>query len=201
MNLRPPPISLTGRQQVVLATAFRRLLDAPEPVPPERIAETLGCDVAEVVAALDPLDAAGRTKRDASGGVLASLGLTLTHTRHTITIDGVRRNTWCALDAVGILGALTADGAIQSLNPAAGREFQVTFRRGRPHGHDPAWVLFVAESQPVASVVEQWCPLVNFFPTESSALSWAGAAHVKGGCFTLEDATDLGTELWRPLLN
>lgn len=200
MHLRPPPLVLTDRQRAVLATAFRYLLDAPEPVPPQRIADALGLSAAEVTAALDPLVAAGRTKRDESGGVLASLGLTLIRTRHTVTIDGTRRNTWCALDAVGIQGALAADGAVRSVNPAARREFHVPFRRGRPYGHDPAWVLFVAESQPVASVVEQWCPLVNFFPTESAALSWADAEHVAGGCFTLDAATDLGTELWSPLL-
>lgn len=195
----PPPVQLTARQTALRTAAFRLLLERHEPVPPDRLAQALGVPVEDVVADLRVLDDTGRVKLD-DGAVLGSLGLTVVPTNHRIAIDGAQWNTWCALDALGILGALEADGWIDSTNPATGDGFHITFVKGVPDGYEPAHVLFLADQSPVASVIDQWCPKVNFFVDEASAQAWADRVGARGRCYDIAAATELATRLWQPLL-
>ncbi|MEW9548339.1 organomercurial lyase [Nonomuraea sp. NPDC050783] len=197
----PPPITLEPRQAALRAAAFHLLLRSPDPVPPRRLAAELGEETETVVADLDLLDRAGRIRRTADGDVLASLGLTLVPTRHRIAAGPAERHTWCALDALGILGALATDGWIESEAPGAGGRMRIDVRGGVPVGHPAAYVLFVAEQAPVASVVDQWCPLVNFFTDAESARSWAASARAEGRTLGLDEAARYATRLWLPLIN
>lgn len=200
MSYRPPPLELTERQHAVLSAAFRALLDDDEPVAPADLAAAVGVDVDDVAADLAHLEEIGRMRRDERGRVLASFGLTLVDTPHEISVDGARRHTWCALDAVGILAALGADGWIASTNRSTGRSYRLEFGGGRPaDGSDPC-VLFIAEGNPVASVIDEWCPLVNFFDDERAAAAWAGERGVSGRSFDLGEAAELGATIWRPLI-
>jgi hypothetical protein len=200
VSYRPPAVELTDRQQALLRAAFRSLLDDGSPAGPQALADEVGADVDDVEADLARLDGLGRIKRGDSGEVLGSFGLTVVDTHHEISVAGARRHTWCALDAVGIIAALDADGWIESTNRSTGRTFRLEFSTGRPApGSDPC-VLFVAEGEPVASVIDQWCPLVNFFDDERAADEWAHERNVSGRSFSLDEATELGVSLWRPLI-
>jgi hypothetical protein len=195
----PPVPNLTQRQTALRGAAFRALLDSGQPVPPDRLAAELGDDLAELTADLRTLAGRG-LMRLADGAVVASLGLTLVATNHELDIDGARWHTWCALDALGILGALAADGRISSTNPVIGERFEITVSGGTPSATGPPPVLFMAGQAPVASVIDQWCPLVNFFPSQEVALAWSGQAGVPGSCLDLAVAAPLAAKLWRPLI-
>jgi Alkylmercury lyase len=195
----PPAADLTPRQAALRTAAFRLLLETARPVPPDRLAAALGEDLAGITADLLVLAERGRI-RLAGQDVLASLGLTLVATHHQIGIDGARWHTWCALDALGILGALAVDSWIRSANPATGQHFHITIAGGVPRSAGVPPVLFMAGQAPVASVIDQWCPLVNFFTSRESALSWAAQSGVSGRCFDLADAFPLATALWQPLV-
>jgi Alkylmercury lyase len=49
-------------------------------------------------------------------------------------------------------------------------------------------------------VIDQWCPLVNFFDDERAAQEWASERGVSGRSFGIDAATELGASLWRPLI-
>jgi Alkylmercury lyase len=200
----PPRADLTPRQARVRAAAFRLLLESGRPVPPEPVAARVGAGTAEVVADLRVLSDTGRV-RLADGAVLGSLGLTMVETNHEIGglagAAGVRWHTWCALDALGILGALGVDGWIRSTTPGTGDRFDLTLVAGVPQGYDPGYVMFLAGQQgPISSVIDQWCPLVNFFVDARSALEWSERTGVAGECLDLAAASELATRLWRPAL-
>jgi Alkylmercury lyase len=91
-------------------------------------------------------------------------------TNHELVIDGRRRWTWCAHDAVGILGALEADGRVRSRSPYSGTLIELTFDAGQPAATDA--MVFMAE-EPCRSVIDDWCPLVNLFEDDQAAAAWA----------------------------
>jgi hypothetical protein len=66
----------------------------------------------------------------------------VTPTQHELLIDGKHRWTWCAYDAVGILGALEADGRVHSRSPRSGTLIELEFRGGRPDATEA--VVFLA---------------------------------------------------------
>lgn len=193
----PPAAELADRQRFLLATAFWLILDTGTVVPAARLAAAAGLSAGQAEADLAVLAGAGRIRRDEDGAVLGSLGLTILRTCHRVRIEDAPRNTWCALDAVGILGALGGDGQIDSVNPATGQSFSIEFAAGVPAGYAPEWVLFVAARREVTSVIEQWCPLVHFFADAPSATQWAVEHGVAGEAMTLPEATEFGAGLWR----
>ena len=57
-------------------------------------------------------------------------------------------------------------------------------------------MLFFPQRQ-VTSVVEEWCPLANFFLDAEAADAWAAANEVEGQVLTLVQASERGTADWR----
>jgi hypothetical protein len=155
----------------LLAEAFQLLLAEGHPVTVERLAAALGGDAGTVEQVLGRLEQAGRTRRNSAGAVTGSLGLSAEPTAHELIIDGARRWTWCAYDAVGILAALGASGQVRSRSPHTGTPIELAFDQGRPAA-DSRVVVFLARG-PCVSVVEDWCPLVNFFEDHDTAAAWA----------------------------
>ena len=47
------------------------------------------------------------------------------------------------------------------------------------------------------SVIDDWCPLVNFFEDADAALAWAAEHGVAGTAVPLADAADRGKAAWR----
>ena len=182
--------SRTVEQNAVLALAFNELLEAPQPVSVELLAESLGTPLDALEQTLAALVERGWVRRDADGGVVGSRGLSIEPTRHELRLPQGRRFTWCAYDTVGIFGSLATSGRIRSRTPLE-QPVELEVVAGRPVAADGV-VLFFPQRQ-VTSVVDEWCPLANFFLDAEAARTWAIASDVEGQVLTLEQASDRGT--------
>ncbi len=177
------------------SAGFRLLLEQGQPVPPERLAAEAGLSVAQITDIL-ATRLQGRVELDDEGNLLGVAGLTLTPTRHQLTIGAKTRWTWCALDAVGILAALEASGNIQSTDPNTGQEINIAFTNGQP---DNDAALFILGGYDGGNVREDWCPLVNFFPTTQDAQMWVSENQLEGDIVSVTDITKDAAAMWRPV--
>jgi hypothetical protein len=204
-------------ERAILARAFRLLLDDHRPVSVARLAQALAFDPGRVAQTLEALDRQGRIRRDQAGAVTGSHGLSLTPTPHELLLEhpggrAQRYWTWCAWDAVGILAALDASGRIRSTSPSSGATIELDFDHGQPRDPDRELVVFFADVDcctPATgadedadgcgsgSVVDEWCPLVNFFEHADAAQAWAAEHRVRGTAVPLAQATDQGKAAWR----
>ena len=192
-----PTTGLTDADRVVRTTAFREILATGRPWDPASALD-LDIDPASVRAAIHHLVEVGRARTDQRGRVTAAAGLSTHPTEHHILIGFDPRWTNCAYDALGILGALGADGVIATRSPSSGAEIHVLFEGGRPVGSDA--VLFLADQSCCSRPNEDWCPNVNLFEDRSSAERWGAEHDVAGRVVTLDEGTDLGAAEWRPLI-
>lgn len=184
----------TVEQNAVLALAFNELLEATQPVSVRLLAERLGTPLNALELRLAALAERGWIRRDTDGGVVGSRGLSIEPTRHEIQLPQGRRFTWCAYDTLGIFGALAVSGQIRSKTPLE-QPVELEVVDGRPVAANGV-VLFFPQRQ-VTSVVEEWCPLANFFLDAEAADAWAAANEVEGQVLTLEQASERGTTDWR----
>jgi hypothetical protein len=204
-------------EHALLARAFHLLLDDHRPVSAAHLAQALACDPDRVEQALALLDRQARLRRDRTGAVSGSHGLSLTPTQHALLLEhhnGRERQfwTWCAWDAVGILAALDASGRIRSTSPSSGAPIQLDFHHGHPRDPEPGLVVFFADTDCCTpanvaddgsgccgsgSVIDEWCPLVNFFEDADAAHAWATEHGVRGTAVPLAEATDQGRTAWR----
>jgi alkylmercury lyase len=179
----------------LLAAAFERLRATRQPVRVEELAAALDQPAVQVAATVDRLAKAGRLRRDHAGAVTGSHGLSVVPTPHELELEGHRFWTWCAWDAVGILGALGASGRIRSHSPASGAPIELAFQDGCPP--PSTVVVFLAAEECSSSTVEDWCPKVNFFEDAQAAISWAARHQLAGEPLSLQAATRTGTAAWR----
>lgn len=184
------------RASVIRAAAFRLLLESGGPVTPQALAEETGTPVDEVIASIETLDTAGMMRTD-GGSVVGSAGLSVVPTSHELQLEYGTRWTWCALDAVAILAALEATGEVRSASPATGREIVVRSSNGGIDRTDV--VIFVAERDPEARVVDDWCPTVNFFEDLSTATMWAAGR--AGSVLPTADVAAQSAPAWAALLD
>src|SRR6266511_415510 len=218
MTREPNLPDLGGRRTIknnLLARAFNLLFDDHRPVSAARLAQALACDSDRVEQALASLDRQGRLRRDPAGAVSGSHGLSLTPTAHELLLEhpaGRERQywTWCAWDAVGILAALDASGRIRSTSPSSGAPIQLDFHHGHPRDPEPRLVVFFADTDCCTpangadddpdccgsrSVIDQWCPLVNFFEHADAAQAWAAEHSVRGTVAPIHEAG--GRSAWQ----
>jgi len=182
----------------VRAAGFRLLLAEGRPVTIDELATALCSDADTVGSLVATLDGRGWIRRDADGRLIGSAGLSVVAWRHEMHVGERLFWTWCAYDALGILGALEADGTVISTSPSTGARIEIPFRAGRPLRHDLA--LFLAQLWDCASVEEEYCPLVNFFETADEATAWAEKKGRSGEVLSVDEATDRGAAEWRPFL-
>ena len=145
---------------------------------------------------LDRPNVAGRVELDDQGRLLGIAGLTIEPTHHKITVDGEERWTWCALDAVGILGALESDGTIRSVDPHSGDSIEIAFQSGEPTGDA---VLFILGGYDGTGARDNWCPLVNFFANRHDAEAWATERELAGEIVSIRQISEEAAALWRPV--
>jgi alkylmercury lyase len=183
-------------QALIRAAAFRRLLATEKPVSVSELAAVTGIARSKLTTHLEELDSAGRIRRDESGRVVGSAGLSVTKDRHEIELDGRRFWTWCAYDFLGIFGALKARGRALTPSPD-GRTVEVRFEGGRPVDSDA--VLFLPDVEMMSScgnVYAEWCPNSNLFSDAEQATEWANERGIRGGIMSLADASNLGAMGW-----
>jgi alkylmercury lyase len=183
-------------QALIRRIAFRLLLAQSEPIGLDELAAATGINTERLVVLLEDLDHAGRIRRDESGRVIGSAGLSVMPDRHEIELDGRKFWTWCAYDILGIFGALRASGRALSPSPT-GHTIDVIFDKGRPV--DNGAVLFRPDDELMScceNVYEEWCPNSNLFADADQANRWADERGMRGRIMELEEASDLGTMDW-----
>ena len=133
----------------VLGVAFRQLLANDEPLGLEELASSTGLRPGDVEAELASLAEEGRVRCDAAARVVGILGLSLEPTQHEITVGDLRRWTWCAYDAVGILAAFGQNGLIRSSSPVDASVLEIRVVAGEPLRTDV--VLFIPTTAAIPS--------------------------------------------------
>ncbi len=187
-------------QALIRQVAFRLLLAQSEPIDLGQLATATGINSERLSALLEDLDHAGRIRRDESGRVIGSAGLSVMPDRHEIELDGRKFWTWCAYDILGIFGALRASGRALSPSPT-GRPIEVMFDKGRPV--DNRAVLFRPDDELLScceNVYEEWCPNSNLFADAEQAHRWGDQRGMRGRIMDLDEASDLGTTDWADVI-
>lgn len=177
----------------VRAQAFRLLLDGGQPVPVARLGVPQERTATDVRRAVDEQVLGGRITVAGDDLVTGSLGLSVTPTRHRLSLPEGTRHTWCALDALGVFGALRAGGQIRSSAPD-GDEITIELRDGV--AHNAGRVTLLIPRRTAGPTVTTWCPLVNFFTDQDRARAWADGNGVGGQLCTLDEASELATRQW-----
>ena len=185
--------------QQTRAAAFRLLLDTGRAVSANHIAAELGEGPSAVEAELGRLGAAGRIRLSSEGHVLGSAGLSVAPAAHELWLGSRRFWTWCAYDAVGIIGTLGVDGRSLSRSPASGVEIQLEFAGGRARA-GPV-VLFFPEDRGAVGTINDWCSNANFFENRDVAVSWSAQRKLQGEVIGLDEGQQRGVAHWGPLLS
>lgn len=173
------------------------LLDDGRPVSGGQIAVRTGIGQTEVLDLLADFDSVGRVRFDDDAGVVGIAGLSIVPTRHRLDIDDATRWTWCALDAIGILGALHREATFTTQVPDSDRELTLTFTLDGVVS--TAAVVFIADGYGSDSVVDTWCPTVNLFADAAAAKTWAKAHGVSGRPVPVEELAGDATAMWTPV--
>jgi Alkylmercury lyase/DprA winged helix domain len=187
-------------EAVIRRIAFGLLITQSEPIDVDQLSAATGIKSDRLSVLLDELDSAGRIRRDESGHVVGSAGLSVVPDRHEIEIGGQKFWTWCAYDILGIFGALGASGRAVSPSPG-GPVIELQFDRGRPV--DNHAVLFRPDEELMTcceNVYEEWCPNSNLFADAEQANRWAEEHGMRGRVMVLDEASDLGTKDWADVI-
>lgn len=186
---------LDATQRAVRSAAFRHLVDTGQRAHIATIAENTPIPQHTVGEVLQGMAQRGTVQFDNDGRVLGIAGLSVTPTRHTIIVAQGERWTWCALDAIGIVGAL-GSGTITSQTP----EGDVILSLDKGVFHPKGWAIFIADGYGVTSSIGQWCPLVDFFPDEASADRWAEQNDVLGRGVPITRLAPMAADRWRAII-
>ena len=187
-------------QALIRTVAFRLLLERADAVSDEELAAATGIRQDRLAQHLEQMERAGRIRRDETGRVVGSAGLSVTKDRHEIELDGRRFWTWCAYDILGIFRALEANGRALSPSPA-GRTIEVRFEQGLPVNSDA--VLFRPDDELMhccENVYEEWCPNSNFFSDAEQAKTWAEERGLRGRIMDLAEGSTLGGNDWAEVM-
>jgi len=192
---------LADSNNLLRAVAFQHLIRNSQPVTPEQLAEASGFDLERTTTMLEELDRAGRIRRDSTGRVVGSAGLSVMTDRHQINLNRRKFWTWCAYDIFGIFGALRADGDARSPSPPDRTVIELRFVGGRPQ-HAEAVLFRPAEDvmSQCDNVYEEWCPNSNLFSSPKLAQAWADEHGLGGRVLSLEEASSLATQEWRDVV-
>jgi len=205
----PRPVRQTALEQLraeeitpeaasLRSSGFRLLLERGRPIDRTEWMSAAHVDDGTLEEVLKSSQAKGRVQLDAEGRLVGIAGLTVEPGRHRIDIDGIVRWTWCALDAVGILGALEASGTVSSTDPRTGEAIEIDFVDGVPAG---TATMFILGGYDGGTAVEEWCPKVNFFSTRAAAEAWAVDAGLEGDIVALADVATDAAAMWRPVVD
>lgn len=182
----------------IRSAGFNLLLDTGVPVTVDALIAATDVAADRVAEIFESVRARGRVEFDIEGRLVGIAGLSLTPSRHQLTVDGNTRWAWCALDAIGILGALEATGTVRSSDPHTGEAIEIAFNNGIP---DADTHLFILGGFDDANVREDWCPRVNFFASLEAAKQWVAAHHLEGDVVAVSEIAPDAAEMWRPVVD
>ena len=178
--------------------AFRRLYAGGRPAAVEEVASDAGLAHDDARATVNEMLAQGRIRVDGDGRVVGACGLSVVPDRHELWVGERRFWTWCAMDAVGILGALAASGLVRSRSPRSGAVVEIRFTAGRPEP-TPA-VIFMAERTGCVSVYDDWCSKLNLFEDAAAAAAWIESSGATGQPVPVPELTESVSARWRVLV-
>lgn len=144
---------IAPEEAVLRSTGFKLLLDQGLPVELDEWADAAGVDKNTIKHVLEKNT--GRVQLDEQGRLIGIAGLTIEPSGHELDISGKKRWTWCALDAVGIFGALETTGTIRSTDPRTNETVTIEFINGQPQGDA---TIFILGSYDGGNAREEWCP-------------------------------------------
>ena len=122
--------SLTLQERAVRLAAFRSILGGA-PASARNLSSRTALPLEDVARTLESMVAKGMVVLAPSGEVVASGGLSLAPTPHSLRIQGQQLYTWCAADAVGIPAALGADAEVSSACSFCGEPIRIELTAGR----------------------------------------------------------------------
>jgi len=183
------------------AAAFHLLLETGEPVQATALAEELGCTLSKAEQAIAKLASQGLIRRDETGAITGSYGLSVVPSQDVIHIQGRQFWTWCAKTSVGVLAAL-GGGTVESRCPMSGRPIHLTFDGPTPPKGTGLAVFWPGNelTSCCKSTVDEVCPNINFFESTEAAKSWAASSGVPGEVLSVEEATARSVGKWAELL-
>ena len=182
----------------IRAGGFRLLLETGLPVTVDDLVAVTDIPADRVAEIFESVRARGRVEFDAEDRLIGLAGLTLTPGRHELIIDGTKHWTWCALDAVGIFGALEATGTVRSADAQTGAAIEIGFVDGRP---DTDAHLFILGGYTEGSVRQDWCPQVNFFTNRQAANRWVAEKGLQGDVVAVAEIADEAATMWQPVVD
>jgi len=198
MDCSLPADDLLQGHREIQAAAFALLFEHDRAATVESIATRAGRSHDETSTALAEIEARGMLRRDDQGDIVGIGGLTIVPTQHKITIGATTRWTWCALDAVGIIGALGHSGRFTTTVPDSDQPVTIEFNADTTP--DTSAVVFIAEGFADGPVADNWCPTVNLFPSAAAANAWAAESGLAGNPISITELIPDATEMWLPLV-
>ncbi len=147
--------------------AFKSLLCTGQHVTVGDLVASMNLDNSTVIGCVDRMRQGGYITVNSEGFIEGAAGINLAPTKHEITIEGRKFWTWCALDVLGIFGALNASGFARPSDPSCDEGIELQFIEGVPQNMN--FTVFIADLSNGTSVCYDWCPNINFFVSRSSA--------------------------------
>jgi len=172
-------LSFEPSQRRVLGKIAERLVEGT-PVSRQQVAQL--AQVAEVDQGAVDRFLAGVGERDADGNIVGiAPGLTLTPTRHRLTVGDKKLFTWCALDALIAPIFLNRTVEIASTSPLRKEPVRMRVSPERVTSVSPndtvvSIVVVDTDKADLSSVAAIWaafCHNIFFFPTRDEAEQWA----------------------------
>jgi len=180
------------------AAAFSLLFESGRPATETGISARSGLGPDDTSRRLREIEDRGMLRRDINGHIVGIAGLTIEPTHHEITIGDTTRWTWCALDAVGIIGAIGRGGRFATTVPDTDESVILEFTQDGTT--QSAAVVFITDGFADGPVADNWCPTVNLFQTASQATTWAAHAGLTGKPVAVVDLMADATDMWLPLV-
>lgn len=174
--------------------AFQALLRSRERVRVDALSKEKGWVATQVLERLLASQQVGLAHLDEDGCIVGACGLSLIHTNHEMSIEGRKFWAWCALDVLGIFGALHASGFARSVDPSTNCEIVLKFEHGSPQ--DRNLIICIADTVPGRSIKDGWCCNVNFFNSRSAAEAWMAENTINGSVFLVGNVTAVAREAW-----
>jgi alkylmercury lyase len=123
-------------------------------------------------------------------------GLTTRPTKHTLTIDGDDRHTWCAFDAVGIPAALGLDAIATTRCGHCHATIVVTFIAGHAPAAEP-WGWLPTLDRGGNRLIDEFCSAADLFCNRDHLEQWhSRAGSPAGEAHPLDELVDIGRAVW-----
>lgn len=130
------------------------------------------------------------------GRVDGIAGLTTRPTKHTLTIDGHDRHTWCAFDAVGIPAALGLDAVATTRCGHCHAPIVVTFIAGHAPAAEP-WGWLPTLDRVGNQLIDEFCSAADLFCNRHHLEQWRSMAGSPAGePHPLDELVDIGRAVW-----